>query len=321
LRAWNTESGALHPGVFNDTDWQVPKPSDSLRIAALGDSFAYGIVGYPNNFLTLLEPLLGERLGHRVEVANLGLPELHPSDYLYLLEQEGVALEPDAVLVLLYAGNDFHLAKPRSWFDLRCYRVFEFTRRAALLSAELVPRAREDGAGAGQPLRRSAAAPPGTVTSEQPGMSVEGYQRILIDYAALLRPDAGTDPKTRERIASTLEVLDRIVALARPRPVAIAVLPSELQVDRGLQEAVSAEIGIPRDELDLNRPFRLVADHFAGRGVLVIDLLPAIAAAHRAAPAYHQRDTHWNERGNTAAAAALADAIAPWLSAVARSAP
>ena len=150
LRAWNAESDALHPGVFNDTDWQMPKPPGLVRIAALGDSFAYGIVGYERNFLTLLEPLLGERVGRRVEVANLGLPELHPSDYLYLLEQEGLALEPDAVLVLLYAGNDFHLAKPRSWLDLRRYRVFEFTRRAALLSAELVRRAREDGAGPGQ---------------------------------------------------------------------------------------------------------------------------------------------------------------------------
>jgi hypothetical protein len=321
LRAGNPAGGMRNPGGYNDTLWVVPKAPGSRRIVALGDSFAYGIVGYERNFLTLLEPLLGERLGQPVEIANLGLPELQPGDYLHLLHQEGLALQPDAIVVCLYAGNDFDRNKLASWLTLQSYRVYEFARRVILWSAESQRRAREQ-AGAGA-TPSGAAAPPGTVLTDQPTFSPEAYQHILTGYASLLRADGDADEGTRRRIVSTLAVLDRIVALARPLPIAIAVLPSELQVDSALQDVVRAELGLARDALDLDRPFHLVADHFAGSGVLVIDLLPSIAAAHRAAPAYHPRDTHWNARGNEAATAALADALAPWLretSAVASSA-
>jgi hypothetical protein len=45
--------GAVNERGFNDTHWE-PDPGDAFRIVALGDSFAFGVVGYENNFLTLL---------------------------------------------------------------------------------------------------------------------------------------------------------------------------------------------------------------------------------------------------------------------------
>ena len=65
--------------------------SGVVRIVALGDSFAYGVVGYEANFLTLLEAQLDERTGRPVEVVNLGLPNLQPKDYLQMLVDDGPA--------------------------------------------------------------------------------------------------------------------------------------------------------------------------------------------------------------------------------------
>lgn len=315
MKALNSDLEVMRPDAFNDSEWQVPKPAGLLRIAALGDSFAYGIVGHQRNFLTELERALGARLERPVEIANLGLPELDPIDYLYLLEQEGLRLEPDAVLVCLYSGNDFRRNRPPSWLDVRRYRTYEFPRRAVLALAERARRAVERHADAAEPaLRRASVLGAGTyLVDDEPTLSTEAYQKIVTDYAEQLRTDAGADPEVIDHIETTLGLLDRIVATAKPRPVAIAVLPSELQVNPALEVAARAELGLAPGTLDLDRPFRVVAQHFAGRGVLVIDLRPALASAHRDAPAYHPRDTHWNTRGNAAAAAALADAIEPWL--------
>src|SRR5262245_20696901 len=40
---WNNSLG------FNDREFEAPKPPGRFRIMALGDSFAYGLLPYPNN--------------------------------------------------------------------------------------------------------------------------------------------------------------------------------------------------------------------------------------------------------------------------------
>lgn len=88
---------------FKDIEFG-PKQRSVYRIVALGDSFAYGNVPYRNNFLTVLEQNLA-RLGN-YEVLNMGIRGNGPSDYLSLLVREGLSLDPDAVLVSFFIGND-----------------------------------------------------------------------------------------------------------------------------------------------------------------------------------------------------------------------
>lgn len=42
-----------------------------------------------------------------MELLNLGIPGMGPKEYLALLVREGLALEPDAVLLSFFVGNDF----------------------------------------------------------------------------------------------------------------------------------------------------------------------------------------------------------------------
>lgn len=283
---------------YNDTEPRSDA-TGSVRIVALGDSFAYGIVGYEKNFLTRLETKLSERAGSPVEVVNLGLPGLQPSAYLQLLEEEGMALHSDLVIVCLFAGNDFLKVAAPTPFDARNWRLVGFLLRAARHAAERA-RTRDPGAAA-------VAAPMRSV--RQPGtFSEPAYLKVAMGYVPFLRRER--DASVQRGYDDTLAVVDEIVARAAPTPVVIAVLPTELQVNPQLRASVLSQLQLREQDLDLGLPARETRAHLEARGVAVIDLLLALAAAERDGSTYAPRDSHWNERGNEVAAEVLAETLA-----------
>src|SRR5215831_13356146 len=84
----------LNSKGFNDVEFNIKKAAGTTRILGIGDSFAFGIVPYEYNYLTLIEQNL-KQSGHNVELINMGIPGIGPRDYLSLLINEGFALEPD----------------------------------------------------------------------------------------------------------------------------------------------------------------------------------------------------------------------------------
>ena len=282
---------------YTDVD-PAAEDADAIRIVALGDSFAYGIVGYEKNFLTLLEAGLGARVGRRVEVSNLGLPGLQPKDYQQMLVDEGMPLHPDLVLVLVFAGNDFMQAGDATPFDARNWRLVGFAQRLARYAAE---RARTPDPGAPQ-----VAAPKGWMATPN-GFSEEAYLELATKYVPLLRRER--DAKVQRAIDDTLSILADIAALAAPTPVVVAVLPTELQVNPELRTAALAAFQLREQDLDLDTPARETRGGLERRGIAVIDLLPALAAAERDGRTYATRDSHWNERGNAVAAEVLAEML------------
>ncbi len=95
-------------GGFFDVETEVKKSAGTYRILGLGDSFVFGVVPYPANFLTVLEEELRQE-DPAVEVVNMGIPDADVGDYLLLLRREGLRLDPDLVLVCFFIGNDFWL--------------------------------------------------------------------------------------------------------------------------------------------------------------------------------------------------------------------
>ena len=268
-----------------------------VRIVALGDSFAYGIVGYDKNFLTRLETKLGDRVGRPVEVVNLGLPGLQPKDYLQMLAEEGASLRPDLVVVCLFAGNDLMRVGAATPFDARNWRLVGFVLRLGRFAAE---RARTQDPGAAAAAPKGAIAKPGT-------FSEPAYLEIAVGYVPFLRRER--DASVQRGYDDTLAVLDEIVARAAPTPVAIAVLPTELQVNPQLRASALSQLQLREQDLDLDAPARETRAHLEARGVAVIDLLPALAAAELDGNTYEPRDSHWNERGNEVAADVLAESL------------
>jgi alginate O-acetyltransferase complex protein AlgJ len=137
--------------------------------------------------------------------------------------------------------------------------------------------------------------------------SEEAYLGIAKEYVPVVRREL--DAETRSAIDDALAIVAEIAARAAPAPVAVAVLPSELQVNPALRASVLASLGLEEGDLDLDQPARATRAALEARGVAVIDLLPPLADAERGAPTYALRDSHWNERGNAIAAQALADAL------------
>ena len=106
---WNFH---LNSRGFKDVEFSTRKAAGTIRILGIGDSFAFGIVPYEYNYLTLVEQDL-KQSGHNVELINMGIPGIGPREYLSLLVNEGFALEPDRVLLSFFIGNDFEESRKR----------------------------------------------------------------------------------------------------------------------------------------------------------------------------------------------------------------
>ncbi len=119
----------LNSKGFNDTECEARKPAGTLRVLGIGDSFAFGVVPYANNYLTLLEEELRAR-GKKVEIVNMGIPCIGPEEYLSVLASEGLDLDPDMVLVSFFVGNDFETPQPRpAWSYSYLYSFADFGRK------------------------------------------------------------------------------------------------------------------------------------------------------------------------------------------------
>lgn len=288
---------------FNDTEWAIPKPEHTLRIVALGDSFAFGIVGYKENFLTLLERGLKQRIGKTIEVANLGLPALEPIDYLEILNSEGQSLEPDLTLLCVFSGNDFVRTARGSLLRFRNTRTFSVSWRLYRLAIEQQRRGRTDNIKTTHILDAS-----GSVSATG-NLSLETYLEVAEEYLPVLEKVYSRE--TQEEVDDTLGVLEEIAARAGPKRLLIAVLPSEVQVNASLRKQVCERTGIPEHNLDLFRPGRLVSEHCGSRGVVVIDLLSTFVEAEVKSRTYLPQNSHWNVYGNQVAASAILHRLEP----------
>jgi hypothetical protein len=92
---------------MNDEEFAVPKPAGRFRIMAVGDSFTYGVVPYPDAVMTVLEARL--RAGCRgkdLDVLNFGIAGARVDGYRTLVTLGVAAYAPDLVVIHFYAGND-----------------------------------------------------------------------------------------------------------------------------------------------------------------------------------------------------------------------
>ena len=87
---WNFH---LNSRGFNDVEFSTHKAPGTIRILGIGDSFAFGVVPYEYNYLTLVEQYL-KQSGHNIELINMGIPSTGPREYLSLLVNEGLYSNP-----------------------------------------------------------------------------------------------------------------------------------------------------------------------------------------------------------------------------------
>jgi hypothetical protein len=269
------------------------------RAAVVGDSFGVGVVPHARHYTSVAEA------GAGLEVANVGVAGCGPPEYLALLVDEVLPLEPELVVFALFAGNDLEFEAGARRGGL----LHDWLARERVLLAELpgrLLRSLREGrslAGAGAPAGDAALAPwLDEPLLEPPSLSAEAFLRLELERARRL--DAADPAVLDELIAILREARD----LVAPRPFAVLLIPDEFQVEDELWQALLAAAGreLERDALQQRLLPRLAAE-----GIPALDLLPILRAV---APLpdgrrhlYHARDTHWNARGNRVAGEALAE--------------
>ena len=276
----------VNPQGFLDAEHAFEKPADTRRVAVLGDSFVFGVVPYPDNFVTLLDDALPD-----VEVLNLGIAAIGLDQYPAVLANEALPRDPDLVIVCFFLGNDF--------FDYTSDLAVSHRGGASYLLTflrylfQIRP----------QMLGRS---PDRAIyKDDSPTFKAEAYARILRRKSKLFRVDAPTFipelQRAEQRFTEIAELCER-----SGTKLLVVLLPDEIQVDGAARRAMIEEIpGYRRRDYDYEQPNRAVLEILERQGIAALDLQPVFFEAGKAAKLYKPRDTHWNLAGNRLAADVL----------------
>ena len=287
--ALDLEGFRLNSLGFKDLEFAPAKAPGGFRIAALGDSFAFGIVPYRHNFLTLLEESLARR-SRDAEVLNFGITGAGPRDYRAILANEALAYGPDLVVCFVFLGNDLNGEPDEAPLSYLAWLV-----RHAARALPLVAR------GIGSPTEpyRDLEA---TYSSEQ-------FLEIESGTSWVFREDLAEAVRGQvESVTATLAEM-RDLSAARQARFLVVLIPDPVQIDAELRQAVVARAGGLR--FDFEQPNRWLAAALERREVEVWDLLGPLAARAASERLYKPRDVHWNIAGNRVAAEVLAERLAP----------
>jgi SGNH hydrolase-like domain, acetyltransferase AlgX len=278
---------------FHDVEFRAEKEPDVFRILGIGDSFAFGVVPYRFNYLTLIEEQLN-RNGRRFELLNMGIPGLNPREYLALLLREGLELKPDMVLLSFFVGNDFvETAKVD-----RVYRYVYLANVLKYLYDLNTRMANFDGSA--------------LKAYDDEGMlstSRAYVERALSLTGLFLKGGEKFEPLLANTM-SHLGALARICKLYSIR-LAVVIIPDELQVDTELHAQVIAASGLAREAFDFDQPNARLTALLRGQGIDHLDLLPSFRETSRHTRLYRRNDSHWNIKGNALAAELILQHLGP----------
>jgi lysophospholipase L1-like esterase len=290
---------------FYDPEREVPKPPATYRILLLGDSFVASLqVPREESFAGRIEDVLARDAapGRRIEVVNAGVNGYGTAQQLLLLRDVVGRLEPDLVLLGVFAANDVAdnaVAAGSTSHQLaaRCGRPFfdPAADELRLLDARRTP----DGGLLRRFLLRHSALFSIWDPSREPDGPPPAFEAGAI-YA-------GDPTPALEEAWGLTEALLRAARdelVARGIPFGVLALPGK------------AEIGLVSTRersraLDYARPRRRLVAFLAHERIPVLDLWPPLArhvAQDRPLPFYIQ-DTHWTPEGH----AVVADALLTWL--------
>ena len=90
-----------------DRQRSIARPADvRFRSVLVGDSFLEGYY-VPAPISELIEKRWAEKGRSDMEAINLGIAATSPRQYYYRIKRVALALKPDAIVIFVYAGNDF----------------------------------------------------------------------------------------------------------------------------------------------------------------------------------------------------------------------
>jgi hypothetical protein len=286
----------------------VRKRDGEHLVASIGDSFSIGSVPHAWHFTTVCEEGLG------IPVCNLGAPGIGPPEYLRLLVDEALPLDPDIVVVCIFVGNDLTIADVEH--DLPDQALRTLFQRSESLSWTVLHRlvriqmqnTREIVSTDALSHSPSTSSPPWLTDPalETPSMSEDTYLRLEAQRAEAV---CSENPASMAAFKRTMLSIQQA---SRERTLVVLLIPDEFQVEDPLWNSIQSRAHRP---LDRDRPQNLILPWLEQHDIPCLDLLPLMRALPTGNDGmrhlYHSRDTHWNARGNRVAGEALARFLKP----------
>jgi hypothetical protein len=326
---------------YRDVEHELAKPPGVYRVVVLGDSFMEaGQVGLEESFARVLEGELDGAAGREVEVINLGCSGYGQVQELLALREEGLAYQPDLVLLALFLENDLRnnhpeLEQEMGWFPDRPFARLGADGELEIFTTPRGTKGYMDMQSMSEGQRRAQAERPfwersllydrwtrafgrGGDPDAEPAADPNIWLGV---YATRFDPGLfARGPNRRQLTAPDYERMwDEARAALGPLLAAIGetcdaaaadflvfTVPGMAEVDRDYQESVRSRF--PTLGLELERSNAEVALACSQHGVEVLDLLPAFRAAQEGGRTrlHHPGDRHWNAAGHRLAAREVA---------------
>ncbi|MDD2236794.1 MAG: SGNH/GDSL hydrolase family protein [Kiritimatiellae bacterium] len=305
---------SLHHGYeFNSLgfpgDEITPKQPETFRILGMGDSFAVGVVPYPDNYYTLLGEHLA-KAGEKTEVINIGISAIGVKDYLALFINEGLSFEPDMVILSFFVGNDF-----QDRIEEEADRPL-YTHSYVLTLLRFFYRAFNKTDSPGILYDHT------EYCDDCPTFDEPTYLNIELDRSYICLKD---NAKLLNELKEITGYLQTFSALCKDRSIEflVVLIPDELQINTDLQKKVKAEYypDLPPDQWVNDQPNHLLRATLGPLGIACLDLYPAFLNAGKTQTLYRLRDSHWNRAGNRLAAESIAQFLNEKRTAPPKSAP
>ena len=348
--AWQTQEGRafvrLNRWGYRGTDWTRIKPSGTLRIAVLGDSFVEGQqVAEQATACELIERMLTRMLPtlvrgryrglRRVEVLNFGVDGYGTAQEFFTLTEDVWQFSPDIVVLAFFPGNDVRnnsavlegdkcrpffvphgnellLGGPfvdSRLFHFQCFLRFE-SYHSQLLN--LLGEARS----ALRSMQRKGRPPadPQPVSYRSVRVSTKDLHEPGINDL-IYRPPINNDWRDAWSVSEAEVVMTEQSVHAQHALFLLAIIGTGIQLapSPAFQAGYLSAVG----GTDLFYPGHRLAALGAQKGFAVLDLAPPMKTYAQDNQVYFHGfpntamgTGHWNERGNRFAAALIANKLA-----------
>jgi hypothetical protein len=312
-----------------DEEFSPGKAPGRLRVMALGDSFCFGLVPYPDNVLTVVERELHRACDtESIHVDNFCIPASGVWDYHVVYELAHDTFPPDLVVVHFYMGNDgpdvLHRRDeiPRARQARRHSYALRFLTNVLTVYRTVPGATFEPLAGvSAQRVAPHPDAPEGgkaytslPLTDRDPLLAgptftEQAFWDMVSGEVGRFYRGQQTPQALHRAWTPVLQTLDSLYQATRRNghPLRIVLYPSALQVYPAvLAESVERLRGKKRfrelavEDFDVREPNRVLSTFCHERQIPCLDLTETFLAAAHAShePLYIGRDSHWNIRGN-----------------------
>lgn len=290
-------------GLRDDYHGGTEKPAGTFRVLCLGDSFTLGFTSSREDlFVDLLEHWW-QAEGRQVEVVNAGVQAYSTDQQLAWLEAHGAKWAPDLVLMMPYENDLYwnlqsaYAGSAKPLYDDRGVRVpGELEDR--------MTRSRVERTAIGNVLLRR--------KSPLERIKAPGTQHEIIAEQAVLLATPPALVADAERRTSAIFHQAGATARKLGAKLVVCPIPSHSQVDeRYAAEVMGGKVlKLPREAWDPALPYAMLSRSAATGTDVVLDPLPALAAAHAAGTSqYHEVDWHLSPAGNRTLAEYLHHAL------------